>query len=90
MRHASKTILLTVAAIVLCACFCRPAHAFGLSLPGVGIEVQGPRGSVSFPYGAVHWGPHGGAVVFPGGKVKWRQPGWRVPAPTQPWELYGR
>lgn len=88
MRHVSKTILLTVAAIVLSVCFYKPTQAFWLSLPGVGVEVHGPRGSVSFPYGAVRWGPHGGAVVFPGGQVKWRHPGSCAPVPSHPWDCY--
>ena len=49
MRHVSKTILLTVAAIVLSVCFYTPAQAFWLSLPGVGVEVQGPRGASASP-----------------------------------------
>jgi len=72
MRFLAKTILVVVVVIALCTFLGVPARAFWLSFPGVGIDVLGPHGSVSFPYGEVRWGPHGGAVVFPGGKVKWR------------------
>ncbi len=68
-----------------------PANAFWLSIPGVSVELQRGRGSVSFPYAAVCWDPHGGVVAFPGGKVRWGHynpyvapPGWHH------WEPYRR